>query len=86
MIDTSKISVFVEKKKGTPDNEIYNASLNVFGVFSGGAPVKLNMEVKVLMNTAAKRSYLIFNASPHEKTDEGWKGLYKIQKDFVVPM
>ena len=85
VIDTSKITVFVEKKKDTPGNEIYNALLNVFGVFADGAPVKLNMEVKVLMNTAAKKTYLIFIASPHEKTDDVWKKLYKIQKDFVIP-
>jgi hypothetical protein len=86
VIDTSKITVFVEKKKGTHNNEIYNALLNVFGVFADAAPVKLNMEVKVLVNTAAKKTYLIFIASPHEKTDDVWKELYKIQKDFAIPI
>ena len=87
VVDTSKIAVVVEKKKGLPDNEIiYNALLNVFGVFADGAPVKLNMEVKVLMNTAAKKTYLIFIASPQEKTHSVWKELYKIQKDFAVPI
>ncbi len=48
VVDTSKITVFVEKKNGLPPNEIiYNASMNVFGVFADGAPVKLNSEVKV---------------------------------------
>ena len=87
VIDTSKISVSIEKKKGTQDREIiYNAFLKVFGVFADGAPIELNMEVKVLMNAAAKKTYLIFIASPHEKTDDVWKELYKIQKDFVVPI
>ena len=81
VVDTSKITVAIEKKKGTLNNEIiYNALLNVFGVFADGAPVKLNMEVKVLMNTAAKKTYLTFIASPHEKTDDVWKELYTIQK------
>ena len=87
VIDTTKISVSVEKKKGTAKDEtIYNALLNVFGVFADGAPVKLNVEIKVLMNTAAKKAYLIFVASPREKTDEVWKKLYTIQKDFTIPI
>ncbi len=86
VIDTSKISVFIERKKGTRNNEIvYNALLNVFGVFADGAPVKLNMEIKVLTNTPTQKTWLIFIASPHEKTDVIWKELYKIQKDFVMP-
>ena len=85
-IDTTKITVTVEKKTGTAANEvIYNASLNVFGVFADGAPVKLNMEVKVLINPAAKKTYLLFIASPREKTDAVWKKLYKIQKEFTIP-
>ncbi|MEO6675285.1 MAG: hypothetical protein ABIN93_17800 [Ginsengibacter sp.] len=87
LVDTSKISVFEEKKKGTGTDEvIYNAVLNVFGVFADGAPVKLIVEVKVLMNAAAKKTYLIFIASPHEKTDYVWKELYNIQKNFVMPI
>lgn len=87
VIDTTKITVSVERKKGAPGTGIiYNASLNIFGVFADGAPLKLNMEVKVLMNAAAKKTYLIFIASPHEKTDDVWKELYKIQKDFAIPI
>ena len=87
MIDTTKITVSVERKKATVDNEIiYNVLLTVFGVFADGAPVKLNAEVKVLMNTAAKKTYLIFIASPREKTDGVWKELYMIQKDFRMPI
>ena len=86
VVDTSKITVFVEKGNGVANEVIYNASLNVFGVFEDGAPVKLNSEVKVLMDTAAKKNYLIFIASPKEKTHSVWKELYNIQKDFVIPI
>ena len=87
VIDTTKITVSVERKRGTTNDEIiYNALLNVFGVFADGASVKLNAEVKVLMNTAAKKTYLIFIASPREKTDDVWKELYMIQKDFTIPI
>ena len=86
VIDTTKITVTVEKKKGMPANEIiYNASLNIFGVFADGAPVKLNMEVKVLKNPSAKKTYLVFITSPREKTDPVWEQLYKIQKEFTIP-
>jgi hypothetical protein len=86
VIDTSQIVVTIEKKKGTAANEIiYNASVNVFGVFADGAPVKLNMEVKALMNEPAKKTYLLFIASPREKKDAVWKNIYQIQKDFIVP-
>jgi hypothetical protein len=85
-VDTSKITVAIEKKKNTAANEIiYNAVLNIFGVFADGAPVKLYMEIKVLNNTAAKKTYLVFIASPQEKTHEVWKELYMIRKDFVMP-
>ena len=86
VIDTSQINVFVAKKKGTGQNEIYNASLHVFGVFADGAPVNLNMEVKVVPNIAANKTYLIFIASPKEKTDKAWKELYKIQQEFTPPV
>ena len=87
VVDTSKITVFLEKKKGVPGNEaIYNALLNVFGVFADGAPVKLKVEVKVLMNTAAKKTYLLFIASPQKKDDAVWKLLYRLQNDFSVPL
>jgi hypothetical protein len=86
LIDTNQIAVTIEKKKGTAANEIiYNASVNLFGVFADGAPVKLNMEVKVLMNTPAKKIYLLFIASPREKADAVWKKLYEIQREFIIP-
>lgn len=86
VIDTTKITAALEKKKGTAPNEvIYNGSVNLFGVFADGAPVKLNMEVKILIDTAAKRTYLIFIASPRERTDALWKKLYEIQSEFRIP-
>ena len=85
-IDPSKITVAIEKKKNTASNEnIYNAVLHIFGVFADGAPVKLNMEIEVLKNAAAKKIYLIFIASPQEKTNEIWKQLYVIREDFAMP-
>ena len=86
VIDTSQITAAVEKKKGTAANEpIYNASINIFGVFADGAPVKLNLEVKVLVDAAARKTYLVFIASPLEKSADIWKTLYRIQKDFKIP-
>jgi hypothetical protein len=86
VVDTSKITVATERKKsGTDQDTVYNTLLNVFGVFADGAPIKLNMEVKVLMNSAAKKTYLFFIASPHEKNHDVWKGLYALQKKFIVP-
>jgi hypothetical protein len=86
VIDSSKITVSVEKKKDAPADEIiYNAWLNVFGVFDDGAQVKLNAEIKVLKDASNKKVYLIFIASPHPKTDEIWKMLHKIQSDFRIP-
>jgi hypothetical protein len=84
-VDTSKVSVSVQKKNNTAENEIiYNASLNIFGVFADGAPVKLNMEIKVLNDEKANKTYLVFIASPHERTDKVWDKLYTIQKDFSI--
>jgi hypothetical protein len=86
VIDVSKITVKVEKKKDTRKNEmIYNAWLNLFGVFADGAPVKLNMEIQILPNAKTQKTYLFFIASPHEKTDDVWKGLYQVRKEFVMP-
>lgn len=86
VIDTSQITAAVEKKKGTAANEtIYNASINIFGVFADGAPVKLNLEVKVLADSTARKTYLVFIASPREKSADIWKTLYRIQKGFKIP-
>jgi hypothetical protein len=85
-VDTSKISVRIEKKKDAAHENIYNVWLNVFGVFDDGAPVKLNMEVKVLTDAKASSAYLFFIASPHPKTDAIWKKLYEIRKNFTIPI
>lgn len=86
LIDTDKITVSTEKKKYLPAGEaIYNASVNMFGVFTDGASLQLNIEVKVLINRNAQKTYLVVIASPRERTDAIWEELYKIQKDFKVP-
>ena len=84
-IDTSKITVWDERRKANKEERIYDAVLNIFGVFTDGAPVTLNAEVKVLTNITARKTYLIFITSPQPKTDAVWKQLYKIQKSFVIP-
>jgi hypothetical protein len=84
-IDTSQVNVSIEKKIGGPGNSaIYNAVLHVFGVFADGAPVTLNAEIKVLNDAKAKKTYLVFIASPRKKTDSIWQQLYKIQNDFAI--
>jgi hypothetical protein len=82
-IDTSKITVTIEKKKGIPASEsIYNIVLHIFSAFGDGRPVTLLAECKVLTNKAAQRTYAVFIFSRLAKTDAIWKDLYKIQKDF----
>ncbi|MEO8415570.1 MAG: hypothetical protein ABI472_18050 [Ginsengibacter sp.] len=86
VIDISALTVDLRRKNNTTGDEIiYNALLNIFGVFADGAPVKLRMEVKVLTDTVSAKTYLVFIASPHEKTNEAWKELYQVQKDFTFP-
>jgi hypothetical protein len=86
VIDTTKIAVTTEKKKGLMAGEVvYTGSLDIFGVFADGAPVTLNMEMKVVKDMAAKKTYLIFIASPLDKGNAIWKDLYKIQKEFTKP-
>lgn len=84
-IDISKITASVERNKNSASELIYNAVTNIFGVFADGAPVKLNMEIKVLTNKATSKLYLVVIASPHEKTDAVWNKLYTIRKEFVMP-
>ena len=85
-IDTTQITAAVEKKKDAPAKEtIYNAFVNIFGVFADGAPVKLNMEIKIMVGTTAKKTYLFFIASPREKTDPIWKKLYQVREQFTIP-
>ena len=84
LIDTSKITVATERKKTTEKEVIYNAVLNIFGVFADGAPVKLNMEVKFLNDKTASKIYLLFIASPLDKNNGIWQQLYTIQKNFSL--
>jgi hypothetical protein len=87
VIDTAAITVSVEKKKETLKNEkIYTALLYIFGVFADGAPVTLQADIKVLTHKATKRAFLVFIASPQQRTAAIWKELYKIQQDFMVPV
>jgi hypothetical protein len=83
-IDSTKITADVKKKAAGASNEtVYEATVNVFGVFADGAPVKLNMEITVVNNTAAKKTFLVFLASPKDKKDPIWKELYDIGKNGI---
>lgn len=84
-VDTSKITVELERNKDVTNEVLYNAVANIFGVFADGAPVKLNMEIEVLANAATSKIYLVFIASPREKTDPAWKKLYEIRNQFAMP-
>ncbi|AEV97689.1 hypothetical protein A4D02_16395 [Niastella koreensis] len=84
-IDTSQVKVSIEKKIKTSANEvIYSAVLNVFGVFTDGAPVTLNAEIKAMTDLRAKKIYLVFITSPQKRTDNIWKQLYAIQHAFIM--
>jgi len=85
-IDTSKITVeAINKKIRSAKEVIYNYLVNVFGVFADGAPVKLNMEVKVMKDITRDKIYLFFITSPQPKTSAVWKKLYQVRKDFRMP-
>ena len=83
-IDTSKIDVAIERRQNAGNEAFYDATLNIFGVFTDGAPVKLNAEIKV-MNDKASKIYLVFIASPLDKTNNVWNELRSIQKEFKIP-
>lgn len=83
-IDTSEITVSVVKNQSTMKDVNYNATLNIFGVFADGAPVKLNAELKVLSDNGSK-TYMVFIASPRDKADDVWKQLHTIQRKFKIP-
>ena len=79
-IDTTKINAVVTKKKDAPVKEaIYEAIVNIFGVFADGAPVQLNLEINVITKATAKKTYLFVIASPRDKTEQTWKELYEIR-------
>ena len=84
-IDTSKITVSVDKDESMAKDVHYNATLGIFGVFADGAPVRLNMEIKVMNDKARSKIYLVFIASPLNKTDKVWVTLHSIQNNFTTP-
>ena len=84
-IDTSKITVSLDKDESTGKDVHYNATLGIFGVFADGAPVRLNMEIKVMNDKAVSKIYLVFIASPLNKTDKVWATLRSIQNNFTMP-
>ena len=77
-IDTSLIKVISLAGK----KEHYKAVLHVFGVFADGAPVTLNMEIKLINNKPASKWLVVFIASPNPVTDGVWKQLYAIRDNF----
>lgn len=85
LIDASRITATVEKGRIAGKHTYYNAAANIFGVFTDGKPVTLNLEIKVMSNKAASKIYLVFIASPLNKTNNVWKELRKIQETFVMP-
>ena len=84
-IDTSKIAVSIDKNPSAGKDAHYNATLDIFGVFADGAPVKLDMEIKVMNDKAVSKIYLVFIASPLNKTDKVWATLRSIQNNFTMP-
>jgi hypothetical protein len=84
-IDTSKITVSVDKDESIAKDVRYNATLGIFGVFADGAPVRLNAEIKVMNDKATSKIYLVFIASPLNKTDKVWVTLHSIQNNFTIP-
>jgi hypothetical protein len=85
-VDTSAISVSIERTKTTDKETVYSILLHAFGVFTDGAPVILNMEVKVMNDITGQKVYLLFIVSPQPKTDAVWQELFKVQKEFVMPV
>ncbi len=85
-IDTSKITVSVDKNASTGKGAYYNATLDIFGVFADGAPVRLNAEIRVLNDKATSKTYIVYIASPLNKTDPVWVKLRSIQNNFTIPV
>ena len=84
-IDTSKIAVLIKEKSKEKNITVYDAVLNVFGVFVDGASIALNAEIRVEKDTPNKKTYIVFIASPKERTDKIWQQLHTIQNDFTIP-
>lgn len=84
-IDTSAITVSIERKKTAGKVRMYNVSLHMFGVFTDAAPVTLNMEITEMEDHPHHKVYLFMIASPQPKTNPVWQELYKEQREFVMP-
>lgn len=84
-IDTSAINVFIKKKPTVDKTQLYDVSLHMFGVFTDGLPVTLNMEIKVMEDHPHQKVYLLMIASPQPKTNPVWQELYREQREFVMP-
>jgi len=84
-IDTSKITVSIDRDEGNGKDVRYNATLGIFGVFADGSPVRLNMEIKMLNDKATSKIYLVFIGSPLNKSDKIWTKLRSIQNNFTIP-
>ncbi len=84
-IDTSQISVAINKEKNAEADIIFNVKLHIFGVFTDGAPVNLNMLIKVLTDKQTSKTYIVFIASPLDTTNGVRKQLHSIQNNFTMP-
>lgn len=84
-IDTSQITVAINKEKDKSADIMYDAMLHIFGVFADGAPLNLNMQIKVMTDKRVSKTYLVFIASPLEETNAVWKKLKTIRDEFVIP-
>lgn len=84
VIDSTKISATVKLKSILPGETIaYEGTINVFGVFADGAPVKLNIEAGVVDNTSTNKTNIFFLASPRDKKQAIWKDLHDIAKHGI---
>ena len=81
-IDSTKISARVTKTRERVPG-MYNATVNVFGVFADGAPVTLNMAIHVANYPIDKKTRIIFLASPQGYNEPIWKDLYDIRRNVV---
>ena len=82
VIDTTAISVDIEKKKDA--GIIYAAKIQLFGVFADGARVKLNSEIKVVKDVMRSKVYLMAVSSPQPKTATIWQTLYYLLRNYPV--
>jgi hypothetical protein len=79
-IDTTKISATVKRQRLA---DRYEATVNLFGVFTDGAPVILNMAILVTNDRVDKKTRIIFLASPQGTNEPIWKELYDIRRNVV---